>query len=1187
LAAGEQATLVNAMNAATKAVTYGQSVTMAFDIAPANTAGTYVLTATPLSGSAVARSVTKAAGTARIQFTLGVLPVGYYDLTLTLGGQTVWPGAHGFVVVPAGAVPNEKRFGMDAGLSWGNNANSIPAEFSPTVPGATQRAVDLIRLAGVGSTRERLTWTDVTGDSAGATPNWNPADRLYAQVAAIQAQAGLDVVGLTHSTPLYAQPERGSVPATAPTDYQAVYDWGQTYAQGLGQWVSTVEYYNEVNNVENFNGYPFQYASGFKAFAAGVKSVRPDLAVLMGSPITGKFQYFDEVYANNAGAFADVANQHFYGLNDERARMGYSKTALDTYYDSTLDGLYSSWALDQVPSYMTEMGYALFADQAGNFDRAAEITQAEYLAQTYALGFATGYERVFYFYWQYLTEPLQSTGNVRVWGMVNRDASPRPAYLTLSIMTRFLQGAEVAGSVAHGAEGKGRTVYFRQASGALLAVTWGGGSPAFNGSFQATDVFGQALSLTQAQAQAKTELMFVSGIGNQLPSETKVATTNPDQVQTWTSPMWLETRVKLNGVDQFNRNSNDLPIDLVVTPATTIDVVAQAHHTNAAGQRATLAPAKAAVTCTPGPGLVVAAGQPTWDATQQTWTCRFTAKPGVGGSTYAQVTVTDAGQSDFSRVALRIEPTGGYTTVNPGPGTCATWVEGGVEQTHSGNLSPWAVVQNPTTCAVDVTGTVMEVGATWAGPYVEVPESYLATVAQASGIRVKLSSVPGTQDPPSVMVLQLHQTVEAGGGTWHAPFQDQGNGYYTVMFNDLTNLGFENDKDGEFDRAAVAKIRVAWGTSAVELGAVYGFRIESLEFLPGIGDLLKPGGACPEYKYDVANWNYSGNVALTVARDRVLVDPLTHLCATSVFAKVKTASTSAFAAAELVIPEDYRSTLAGSSGLRLALNPIGGQGPMWPTGTTLTIQVIESSGAKWLTTPPKGEDGTYSFKFKDLFNATNIGPVDPNGKLDLDQVTKIMVSWGGGQATVQTYAFRVEFIEVLPAEPSQPLAIQRATVSGSPTVGSQLTADVAYTPADATVVYRWFRGTSVIPGATGLNYTLQAADAGRDLVLKVTASKDGQEVNRYSAHILVLGVASLSVSGTPRVGQTLTAAAVYQPTDGTVTYQWFKGTSVVGTGASYTVRAADVGGDMVLKLTVAKAGVGSVSRYSAHFTPTA
>ena len=67
------------------------------------------------------------------------------------------------------------------------------------------------------------------------------------------------------------------------------------------------------------------------------------------------------------------------------------------------------------------------------------------------------------------------------------------------------------------------------------------------------------------------------------------------------------------------------------------------------------------------------------------------------------------------------------------------------------------------------------------------------------------------------------------------------------------------------------------------------------------------------------------------------------------------------------------------------------------------------------------------------------------------------------------------------------------SISGDTTVGSTLTATTSNLQADAKPSYQWYRDGSAIPGATGGTYTTVEADAGHEIICKVTDSSD-----RYS-----------------------------------------------------------------------------------------
>ena len=81
-------------------------------------------------------------------------PVGYYDVHATVSTPGNQPNQlySALVVLPATPMSGEKRFGMDAALSWYGGTPEMVAQ-----------SASLMRLAGVGTARDRLSWSRVQG----------------------------------------------------------------------------------------------------------------------------------------------------------------------------------------------------------------------------------------------------------------------------------------------------------------------------------------------------------------------------------------------------------------------------------------------------------------------------------------------------------------------------------------------------------------------------------------------------------------------------------------------------------------------------------------------------------------------------------------------------------------------------------------------------------------------------------------------------------------------------------------------------------------------------------------------------------------------------------------------------------------------------------------------------------------
>jgi hypothetical protein len=84
------------------------------------------------------------------------------------------------------------------------------------------------------------------------------------------------------------------------------------------------------------------------------------------------------------------------------------------------------------------------------------------------------------------------------------------------------------------------------------------------------------------------------------------------------------------------------------------------------------------------------------------------------------------------------------------------------------------------------------------------------------------------------------------------------------------------------------------------------------------------------------------------------------------------------------------------------------------------------------------------------------------------------------------------------ARAEDPQFVSGPTVQGDAVVGSTLTALAAWTPADATVAYGWYRCPAdggecpLIPGASDKTYVITPADAGSRLLVLVAITSDGK-----------------------------------------------------------------------------------------------
>jgi len=138
------------------------------------------------------------------------------------------------------------------------------------------------------------------------------------------------------------------------------------------------------------------------------------------------------------------------------------------------------------------------------------------------------------------------------------------------------------------------------------------------------------------------------------------------------------------------------------------------------------------------------------------------------------------------------------------------------------------------------------------------------------------------------------------------------------------------------------------------------------------------------------------------------------------------------------------------------------------------------------------------------------------------------------------------------------------TVSGAAAMNETLTAK--YSDSDATVSYQWYRGNDPIEDATGLSYTLTAADVGQ--TVKVTATGTGNYTGT---------VPSAPTDAVTEALPDITAL----PTAGAITYgQTLRDSALTGGAAS--VEGTFAWADGAVKPAVSDSGV---TEYAVTFTP--
>lgn len=264
---------------------------------------------------------------------------------------------------------------------------------------------------------------------------------------------------------------------------------------------------------------------------------------------------------------------------------------------------------------------------------------------------------------------------------------------------------------------------------------------------------------------------------------------------------------------------------------------------------------------------------------------------------------------------------------------------------------------------------------------------------------------------------------------------------------------------------------------------------------------------------------------------------------------------------------DYHILALKSDGTVVAYDPVGKKLLSVPAGLTDVVAVeagelsssyaIKSDG----TVVAWAEDPKNSSLFSDRFawakKLSNVGAISAD-------------------ETGTVYA--------LTAVPS-PMSTSQPTVSGDYIVGAELSANAGYWTSGASLSYQWYRNSSPISGATGARYTIQSADLGASLKVKVTGVKRGYTTSsrdsKPSGKILASSVPQ--VTGTVAVGSTVGVSVGSWTSKSAFSYQWLRNGVAISkaTKSTYKLSAADAAAEISVRLTGKRSGYQTVVRTSA------
>jgi hypothetical protein len=168
------------------------------------------------------------------------------------------------------------------------------------------------------------------------------------------------------------------------------------------------------------------------------------------------------------------------------------------------------------------------------------------------------------------------------------------------------------------------------------------------------------------------------------------------------------------------------------------------------------------------------------------------------------------------------------------------------------------------------------------------------------------------------------------------------------------------------------------------------------------------------------------------------------------------------------------------------------------------------------------------------------------------------------------------------------------TISGTPETGAVLTANEGqWSTPPTSFRYQWTAAGSLSPGATGKTFVPGPNELGKKVQVRVDGVSGTQSDYGISESVTItmgrlVNQVAPSISGTPRVGQQLTAnPGTWSSADATYAYQWLADDVVIpgATSTTFTPGESQVGRRLSVRVTASKPALTSGTAESAKTEP--
>ncbi|GCE08926.1 glycosyl hydrolase [Dictyobacter aurantiacus] len=326
-----------------------------------------------------------------------------------------------FTVITSTVLPVDSRFGVSAHFSGKNPLNGTR---------------ELIAM-GTSMVRDDALWADV--ETSPGEYDFTPVDRY---MSAFQRSGVNPLLIIDYNNPLYD----GGVTPYDESGFAAYANYARALVRHYPQ-LKAVEIYNEYNKGRFSTGPgahdPANYARMVTAAYQAIKSVRPDVTVVVGATFGIDLDWLKDLFTAGALAYADAISVHPYSVisvdTPELRNLAQHLQALQDLIKEHNNG-------QTKPIWITELGWS------DAFNITNEFEQAHYLVRSIVLSLSAGVDT--YFWYDFINDGTNNFDLEQNFGLIRLpDAdgyyTPKPSYTAFAVLTRLLKdrsflGREVA-----------------------------------------------------------------------------------------------------------------------------------------------------------------------------------------------------------------------------------------------------------------------------------------------------------------------------------------------------------------------------------------------------------------------------------------------------------------------------------------------------------------------------------------------------------------------------------------------------------------------------------------------------------------------------------------------------------------------------------------------------------------------